>query len=123
MADAVSTASMNTGGLARPDDALFWQSGYYRVVRAGDWKLQVLTMPDKQPEKLWLFDLAADPTEQKNLASANLAKVAELKALLANRDKTNLKATWPSLLRGAISIDHPLSVKDKPTDEFIYWNN
>ncbi len=108
---------------ARPHEALFWRSGDYRMVRAGDWKLQVLTLPEGKGEKLWLFDLAADPTEQANLASANTAKVAELKALLVNRDKGSVKPTWPSLLRGAISIDHPLGVADKPTDEFIYWNN
>jgi arylsulfatase A-like enzyme len=36
-----------------------------RVVRAGDWKLQV----SKRPDKIWLFNLATDPTEQVNLAS------------------------------------------------------
>ena len=29
-----------TGIIERPNDALFWQSGYYQVVRSGDWKLQ-----------------------------------------------------------------------------------
>ena len=31
--------SMGQGGVSRPDNAIFWSSGYYRVVRAGDWKL------------------------------------------------------------------------------------
>jgi arylsulfatase A-like enzyme len=103
----------------RPHDVLFWRSGGYRMVRAGDWKLQVV---DK-PGKVWLFDLATDPTEHDNLASANPAKVAELKVLLAEQDKRNVKPKWPSLLQGAIAIDHPLSVPDKPSDEYIYWNN
>jgi arylsulfatase A-like enzyme len=89
------------------------------MVRAGDWKLQVLD----NPSKVWLFDLAADPTEHNNLAAANPAKVAELRVLLAQQDQRNLKPKWPSLLRGAIAIDHPLSVPDKPTDEYILWNN
>jgi len=29
------------GSVTREDDAIFWQSGYYRVVRSGNWKLQV----------------------------------------------------------------------------------
>ncbi|MBU4433186.1 MAG: sulfatase-like hydrolase/transferase [Alphaproteobacteria bacterium] len=103
----------------RPHDVLFWRSGDYRMVRAGDWKLQVLD----NPSKVWLFDLAADPTERNNLAAANPAKVAELRVLLAQQDQRNLKPKWPSLLRGAIAIDHPLSVPDKPTDEYILWNN
>jgi arylsulfatase A-like enzyme len=103
----------------RPHDVLFWRSGGYRMARAGDWKLQVL----ENPAKVWLFDLASDPTEHNNLASANPAKVAELKALLAEQDRRNIKPKWPSLLQGAIAIDHPLSVPDKPSDEYIYWNN
>ena len=57
---------------------LFWQSGYYRVVRHGDWKLQ---LSDK-PLKAWLHDLAQDPTEQVNLAAGRAHKVAEMRALL-----------------------------------------
>ncbi|MEM7014025.1 MAG: sulfatase-like hydrolase/transferase, partial [Verrucomicrobiota bacterium] len=44
-----------TGTIERPNDAIFWQSGDYRVVRAGDWKLQV----DGNQNTNWLFDLAA----------------------------------------------------------------
>jgi arylsulfatase A-like enzyme len=50
-----------SGHIERQDDAIFWSSGYYRVVRAGDWKLQV----NGRQEKSWLFNLADDPTEQK----------------------------------------------------------
>jgi len=122
--DGVNLTPYLTGkAQGRPHEALFWRSGDARMVRAGDWKLQLLKLPDQQGEKVWLYDLATDPTEQKNLARANPAKVAELRALLVERDKTNVKAAWPSLLRGAIAIDHPLNVPDKPTDEFVYWNN
>ena len=67
-----------TGDITRENDAIFWQSGYYRVVRAGDWKLQV----DGKQNKVWLFDLANDPTEQNNLADQRADKVAELQSLL-----------------------------------------
>ena len=103
----------------RPHDVLFWRSGQYRMVRAGDWKLQVAD----NPGKVWLFDLSKDPYEHNNLATAMPDKVAELKASLAAQDKFNVKPGWPSLLQGAIAIDHPLGVQDKPSDEYIYWNN
>ncbi len=70
--------AMGTGTISHPNDALFWESGYYQVVRAGDWKLQV----DGRQKKSWLFDLAADPTEQHNLAEARVDKLAELQSLL-----------------------------------------
>lgn len=67
-----------TGDVMRENDAIFWQSGYYRVVRAGDWKLQI----DGRQNKVWLFDLANDPTEKNNLAKERVDKVTELKGLL-----------------------------------------
>src|SRR5262249_12653920 len=51
----------------RPHDSLFWRSGPYRTVLAGDWKLQVAEHPDKR----WLFNLSQDPTERHNLADAD----------------------------------------------------
>ena len=40
--------------------ACFWRSGAYEAVRDGDWKLQV----SRNPKRVWLFDLAKDPTER-----------------------------------------------------------
>jgi len=118
--DGVDLAPFLNGKVsARPHEALFWRSGRYRMVRAGDWKLQTL----EDPQKAWLFDLATDPTERNNLAAANPAKVAELTAMLRKQDAETKPSIWPSLLQGAIAIDHPLSVPDKPTDEYIRWDN
>ena len=47
----------------------------------------------------------------------------ELQAVLAELDGQMKKPLWPSLLSGPIPIDHPLGVKDKPTDEYVYWDN
>mgnify|MGYP000523487183 CR=1 FL=1 len=55
--------------------ALFWRSGDYRAVRMGDWKLQVT----KRPEKVRLYNLAADPTERQDLAASDPARVAQLR--------------------------------------------
>ena len=45
--------------------SLFWHSGGYEAVRDGDWKLQI----SQNPPRIWLFDLAADPTERRNLSA------------------------------------------------------
>ena len=44
--DGVDLVPFATGAKSgRPHDALFWRSGHYRVVRAGDWKLQLSERP------------------------------------------------------------------------------
>jgi arylsulfatase A-like enzyme len=103
----------------RPHDALFWRSGHYRVVRAGDWKLQL----SERPKKVWLFDLASDPTERTNLAEREPARVAELTRLLDAHDAEQSPPLWPSLLEAAIRIDPPLGVEPRPDDEYVYWAN
>ncbi len=103
----------------RPHETLFWRSGDYRVVRHQDWKLQTL----KDPAEPLLFDLAADPTEQRNLAAQNPAKVAELTALLAAHDKTQQPPAWASLVRAPIPIDRPLGTKSRPGEAYVYWSN
>jgi len=102
-----------------PHKSLYWRSGDYRTLIAGGYKLQVAGRPDKT----WLFDLNADPTEQNNLAEAQPERVAELKAELMARDAEMAKPLWPSLIEGPFYIDHPLGVPDKPGDEYVYWSN
>jgi arylsulfatase A-like enzyme len=102
-----------------PHQALFWRSGPYRAVRAGDWKLQV----SQHPPKRWLFHLASDPTEQVNLAEREPRRVAALTALLDAHDAETSPPLWPSLLEGVIRIDAPLSAPESPGDEYVYWAN
>lgn len=103
----------------RPDDAIFWQSAYYKVVRQGDWKLQVT----ERPAKTWLFNLKDDPTEKRDLASANPAKVAQLKALLAKHQRGARKPLYPHTIEAPVAVDKPLGVKFKKGDPYIYWPN
>ncbi|MCK5909121.1 MAG: sulfatase-like hydrolase/transferase [Caulobacter sp.] len=102
-----------------PHKAVYWRSGRYKVVMAGGWKLQVA----REPNKVWLFDLANDPTERRDLAKARPDKVRELTAILAQLDSQMVKPAWPSLLSGAIYIDHPGGQPSKASDEYIYWDN
>jgi len=103
----------------RPHQRLFWRSGQYKVVLDGDWKLQ----SSEAQKKVWLYDLATDPTERHELSRAQPQKTAELLALLKAQDARNVKPMWPSLLQGPVFVDHPGGVKQKPGDEYITWDN
>ena len=112
-------AAMGKGRITRPNDALFWQSGYNQVVRAGDWKLLV----DGKQNKNWLFNLKTDPTERTNLAVANASKVADLKALLAAHHKGRKPALYPYTLESAITIDKTAGEPFVKGDEVAWWPN
>jgi len=107
------------GVIERPNDAIFWQSGFYKVVRAGDWKLQV---NDRQ-DKAWLFNLANDPTEQNELSDAEPDKVAELKALLAAHHADAVPPLYQHTIESPISIDKTLAEPFIGGDEYIIWPN
>jgi arylsulfatase A-like enzyme len=102
-----------------PHRTLFWRSGPYRTLLDGQWKLQ----DDGRLNKIWLFDLKADPTEKHNLAAGNPAQVKTELAVLEQINAQQHESLWPSLLEGPIHIDHPLSYPNKPGDEYIYWSN
>jgi arylsulfatase A-like enzyme len=112
-------AATGSGTIGHPDDALFWQSGYYRVVRAGDWKLHV----DGRQGKNWLFDLANDPTEQTDLAGTRPDKLAELQALLDAHQESAVAPLYPYTLESAISIDKTQAEPVEPGDEYVWWPN
>ncbi|HEY4944308.1 MAG TPA: sulfatase-like hydrolase/transferase [Rhizomicrobium sp.] len=107
----------NTG---RPHQTLFWRSGPYATLLDGDWKLQAM---DKPASKLWLYNLAADPTEKNNLVTANGPETATLLKELRGISRAQARPLWPSLLLGPEAIDHPLSYPSSPGDEVIYWAN
>ena len=106
------------GGPAKRQ-ALFWRSGDYRAVRMGDWKLQVT----KRPEKVRLYDLANDPTEQFDLSASDPVRVAQLRAMLEAQNKGMAKPIWPGLIEGPVRIDVPLNAPWKDGQDYIYWTN
>lgn len=105
--------------LARPHETLFWQSGDYRVVRHGDWKLQITP----RPARARLFNLAKDPTEKRDLAGENPAKVAELRALLDAHAAGARRPLYPFTIEAAVAVDKTLDQPFKAGDEFVYWPN
>ena len=100
-------------------ETLFWQAGHYRVVRHGDWKLQVA----KRPQKNWLFNLAEDPTEQNNLADARPDKLAELMALLEAHQRASRPPLYEAELEAPVAIDKHLAEPFEEGDEYVYVPN
>jgi len=110
-----------TGRGERLDPAvpLFWNSGYYKAVRAGDWKLQV----NEKQGKAWLYNLADDPTERTNLAAAEPAKRAKLEALLDAHHRARKPPLYASTFDTPVSIDKTLAQPYRKGDEIVYWPN
>jgi arylsulfatase A-like enzyme len=99
--------------------ALFWRSGAYRAVRAGDWKLQVT----ERPKQARLYNLAADPTERHDLAASDPARVAELRLMIERQNAGMAKPIWPGLFEGPVRVDVPLNTPWKPGQDYVYWTN
>jgi arylsulfatase A-like enzyme len=112
-------AMTGRGTVDRADAPLFWNSGYYKVVRAGNWKLQV----NEKQRKSWLFNLADDPTETTDLADRNPAKRAELQALLDAHHRGRRAPLYPSTTDLSVMVDKTLAERFRPGDEFVYWPN
>ncbi len=105
------------GEVSRVDDAIYWQSGYYRVVRQGDWKLQV----SERPNRAWLFNLANDPTEQTNLAERMPRRVAAMRALLDAHQAGGRAPLYPFTIEGPVAVDRSLAEQVEDDDEVIFW--
>lgn len=100
-----------------PHQAIFWQDGHYMAVLKDGWKLQT----SDDPKKNWLFHLTADPTERNNVAAANPAKVAELKAAIAEHRRGARPALYPATGQMPVVIDKTLEQKATKADEYINW--
>lgn len=100
-------------------DALYWRSGDYRAVRAGDWKLQIT----KRPEKARLYNLAADPTEQTDLSKREPQRVAALSAMIAAHNRGMARPIWPGLIEAPVRIDVPSNAPWREGQDYIYWTN
>ena len=94
---------------------LFWSSGHNRIVRHGDWKLQIAARPEVQ----WLFNLAEDPTEQVNLAASRPDKVSELMALLNSHAAESRAPLYEPEMEGAVAIDKHLALPFEEGDEWV----
>jgi arylsulfatase A-like enzyme len=71
-----------------PGTPLFWNVGNAEALLKDDWKLIV---HPQDPAEVELYHLAEDPTESKNLAVQNAARVNDLKSLLASQEVLDRK--------------------------------
>jgi len=117
--DGISLLPFATGHAPPMTRSLFWRSGGYEAVRDGDWKLQL----SRNPPRIWLFDLATDPTERTDLSLSRADIVARLRAELDAHDRQMAKPLWPALLEEPIRIDVPADAPWKPGQEYVYWPN
>ena len=109
-----------------PHKTLFWREGHQQTVLHEGWKLiraDQPHLPQPAPQAKWLFNLAVDPTEQKNLIADNGSKVAQLEALLAAHNAQQLAPRWPSVINSPQLIDKTSNEPVEEGDEFIYWPN
>jgi|GEM_PF-5307317 len=81
------------------------------------------TEPLIRPGRRWLFDLRADPTEQRDLSAEHPENVAALERALAAHDAEQKPSIWLPSIATAKTIDKDLSVPEAADDEHIYWSN
>ena len=86
------------------DRTLYWKSGHYSAIPPWGLKLQ----RSGNPQKIWLFNLATDPTEQTNLA--NVSEFSSiLKTLTADllfQESQQAEPIWKSVSESPIAIDY-----------------
>lgn len=100
-------------------EAIYWRSGGYRVIRHGNWKLQVT----QRPAQVRLYNLADDPTEHHDLSAAQPERVAAMRAMLEAHNQGMAAPLWPGLLEGPVRIDVPLNAPWREGQDYIYWAN
>jgi len=105
-----------------PHRALFWRNGAARSVRRGSHKL-ILSEPPGGTSQQWLFDLAVDPYERSNIATANPRLVADLRAELEAHYASQPGSAWAPYVHAAINVDRDEGQSARPEDEFAYWSN
>jgi arylsulfatase A-like enzyme len=117
--DSLDLLPAATSGRALGPRTLVWRSGDYRAVRDGDWKLKV----SARPNRVWLHNLAIDPTERRDRSAAMPEKVRELRAKIDAQAATMPPPQWPALVEGPIRIDVPQNAPWEDGQELIYWSN
>jgi arylsulfatase A-like enzyme len=78
-----------------PHEALYWRFGPQKAVRKGRWKLVDWRDFEAKRDSGWqLYDLATDPGESNDLATAHPARVAELRAAWDAWNGHNAAPRW-----------------------------
>ncbi|CAI8189215.1 MAG: Arylsulfatase [Alphaproteobacteria bacterium] len=102
-----------------PRDTLIWRSGQYQAILSKGWKMQ----RSKTPEKVRLFDLEQDPTEQNDVSAAHPQKITELSALLDSHNREQAAPKWPNAVLMPIWVDKTPADNVTLMDDYIVWPN
>lgn len=103
--------------LARP---LYWRSGGYKTLLQSGWKLHL----QEQTGKTWLFNLAEDRTEQRNLSESHPVQLAGMRRLLEVMDNQMAEPLWPPLTATPIAVDYTIDKLPEEGDyETVIWSN
>ncbi len=102
-----------------PHETLFWRQGHQQTVLHQGWKM----IRADRPRKVWLFDLANDATERRDVAEAYPERVAQLQALLAAHNARQAEPMWTSVLEMPQLIDKTTTEPYVAGDEYLYWPN
>jgi uncharacterized sulfatase len=102
-----------------PHEKLFWLSGHYQVVLADGWKLQKAD----RPNKIWLFNLNEDPTEQQNVADENPDRVQSMLAMLKEHSDAQPEPAWPAEMESPQRIDKHGAEPWEESDEYVFVPN
>ena len=117
--DLLPIASGDADRIEREQDALYWSSGFYKVVRARNWKLHI----NERQNQSWLFDLANDPTEQTDLADTRPDKLAELTALIEAHWADAVPPLYEHSIEAPICIDNTVADMRCDRGDYIIWPN
>jgi uncharacterized sulfatase len=100
-------------------EALFWLNGHYQVILQDGWKLQKADFP----EKIWLFNMKDDPTEQNNVADLYPERVQQLLSRLAEHVAEQPEPAWPAQINAPGMIDQHGALPWNPDGEYVYSVN
>lgn len=117
--DGINLLPLARGEAELAERPIYFQSGYYKAIRLGDWKLQV----SDRPNKAWLYNLATDPTERTNMADSLPDKVAELRAMIDAHAASGVGSLYPFSIQAAVSVDSTRATRFNEGDDYIYWPN
>ena len=78
----------------RPHQTLYWRMQNKTALRQGDWKIVRNPARGDAAADFELYNLKADPAEEKNLADGNPAKLAELKKVWSELDRQMREPIW-----------------------------
>lgn len=99
-------------------ETLVWRQGDLQTILHKGWKMQRA----QDPDRLFLFNLREDPTEQINLVSQSPEKIALLSQLLAEHNAEQAEPMWPTRIKLPVAIDKTLD-QSYGINEVVFFPN